>query len=80
MPSSMITFGHNMRLCPAACMFSHIALDSDIKEQLNSNQQLAERLRNYVFENSKETYSNNHQSTKEEKKQNDYLSTAFTYS
>ena len=67
MPSSIIKHSHNMRLCPAACMFSHIALDSEIKEQINSSHQLAERLRNYVFENSKETYSNSNQSTKEEK-------------
>ena len=69
MPSSMIIVGHNMRLCPAARMFSHIALDSDIKEQITSSHQLAERLRNYVFENSKETYSINNQSSKEEKSQ-----------
>merc|ERR1719510_2182129 len=50
-------------------MFSHIALDSDIKEQITSSHQLAERLRNYVFENSKETYSINNQSSKEEKSQ-----------
>ena len=66
MASSMNTVGHNMRLCPAACMFSHIALDCDIIEQINSIHQLAERLRNYVFENSKETYLSNNQSTKEE--------------
>merc|ERR1719273_1130152 len=33
MPSSMVIVGDNMRLCPAACMFSHIALDSDIEEK-----------------------------------------------
>ena len=66
MPSSIIKHSHNMRLCPAACMFSHIALDCDIIEQINSIHQLAERLRNYVFENSKETYLSNNQSTKEE--------------